>query len=78
MQSHEGVNSKPTILPSDVIQLAYTLSDLPAEEDAKGEDGMVKMRKEATGLCQLAVRWRGSLGEEGSLTTAWLGGKRRI
>lgn len=70
---HTAFECKPTILPGDVVQVAYILSDVAGIQ----ADQMNKMRTEAVGLCQLHVRWRGSMGEEGALTTAWLGGKRR-
>lgn len=75
MASHkeQELAAKPTILPGDVLQVAYVLG----EGTETAEDQMAKMRREAVGLCQLHVRWRATMGEEGALTTAWLGGKRR-
>ena len=71
----------PVLNAHDVMQLAFLLEDgNDASVPAEGEKGETSVRhsavanatKQPTVLGQLHVRWRGSMGEKGSLTTDWL------
>lgn len=75
----------PTLNPRDVMQLAFVLeeTDEPStsmsQEDVSGNTGKQLAggngRKIVT-LGQLSVRWRGPMGEKGSLRTGWLTGQK--
>ena len=75
----------PTLNPRDVTQLAFVLEEADRsstntlQEDMSGISGKQLAtgdgRKTVT-LAQLNIRWRGPMGEKGSLKTGWLtGGK---
>ena len=70
----------PTLNPRDVMQLAFTLEQTGEEQMGKEEDGSgitdksltSRDEKQPIALGQLSVRWRGPMGEKGSLKTGWL------
>lgn len=76
----------PTLNPRDIIQIAFLL-ERGDESDAHGNgeeveasdgSGVPKLQPgdTRTVLGQLWIQWRGSMGDRGSLKTAWLTTRR--
>lgn len=63
-----GEATKPILAPQDVEQVAFLLEQ--TGEDLEENAGRFV-------LAQLAVDWRVSMGEQGTLKTGWLGSRRR-
>jgi hypothetical protein len=66
----ESSENKIMLNPGDVIQAAYLLTESP---EAKQQD----TREVRPALAQLAISWRGNMGEAGHLSTGWLTSRRR-
>ncbi|PVI07772.1 hypothetical protein DM02DRAFT_231918 [Periconia macrospinosa] len=67
----------PILNPRDVVQVAFLL-----EEQSKSEGATDGVEKSITDdnrrvLGQLAIQWRGALGDSGSLSTGWLTSRKR-
>ncbi|KAH7389600.1 hypothetical protein DE146DRAFT_680417 [Phaeosphaeria sp. MPI-PUGE-AT-0046c] len=61
----------PILSPRDVVQVAFILDHDSSAEQAENEDANpVPDNKKLLG--QLAIQWRGALGDRGSLSTGWL------
>lgn len=61
----------PILSPRDVVQVAFVLDQENGTEHPDSEDiGSVADNKRLLG--QLAIQWRGALGDRGSLSTGWL------
>jgi hypothetical protein len=66
----ETSEHKVMLNPGDVIQAAYLLTE---NSDAKQQD----TGETRPALAQLAITWRGNMGEAGHLSTGWLTSRRR-
>lgn len=63
--------SAPILSPRDVVQVAFVLDhDSGVEQLEHGKPDSVADSKRILG--QLAIQWRGALGDRGSLSTGWL------
>ncbi|KAF2759638.1 hypothetical protein EJ05DRAFT_304982 [Pseudovirgaria hyperparasitica] len=77
-----AVPHNPILNPRDVLQVAFLLEEQALESiDATSEGISAPVPKlppgdQRTVLGQLAIQWRGSLGDRGSLRTAWLLNRR--
>ena len=61
----------PILSPRDVVQVAFILEQESGTEQPDSEEaGSVADNKRLLG--QLAIQWRGALGDRGSLSTGWL------
>ena len=70
-----GALNAPILNPHDVIQVAFLLEQQPGVEEANDESGKL-FPGERRVLGQLAIQWRGALGDRGSLSTGWLTSRR--
>ena len=74
----------PTLNPHDVMQLAFVLEEMDGSSNmSQGNISGIAGKQVASGdgrnavtLGQLNVRWRGPMGEKGSLKTGWLTGQK--
>lgn len=64
-----GEGTGPVLAPQDVMQVAFVLEKVEGAELEEKGDRVV--------LAQLVAKWRGPMGEMGSLTTGWLGSRGR-
>lgn len=66
-----GQPTAPILSPRDVVQVAFILDQQSgAEHPENDEPSSVVGSKRVLG--QLAIQWRGALGDRGSLSTGWL------
>ena len=74
----------PTLNPRDVMQLAFVLEEngeLPTTQVEADKPGVIHKplagrEEKSIALGQLSIRWRGPMGEKGSLKTGWLTAQR--
>lgn len=71
----QGQNSAPILSPRDVIQVAFILEHDPNGKKLEPDDSNVTSDNRQI-LGQLAIQWRGALGDRGSLSTGWLTSRR--
>lgn len=69
-----GQNPAPILSPRDVIQVAFLIDHETGAERTDDEPTMTPDNKRILG--QLAIQWRGALGDRGSLSTGWLTSRR--
>ena len=70
----------PTLNPRDVTQLAYVLEEIVGMSTGKEEDdkapnsnkSLAGRDEKSIALGQLSIRWRGPMGEKGTLKTGLL------
>lgn len=66
-----GYHNAPILSPRDVVQVAFILEhETGVEQSDIEEPGPESDNKRLLG--QLAIQWRGALGDRGSLSTGWL------
>ncbi|KAH3988927.1 hypothetical protein HBH70_068260 [Parastagonospora nodorum] len=66
-----GYHNAPILSPRDVVQVAFILEhETGVEQSDMEEPGPEPDNKRLLG--QLAIQWRGALGDRGSLSTGWL------
>lgn len=61
----------PILSPRDVVQVAFILEHDTSAEQAEEDDAQAAADNKRL-LGQLAIQWRGALGDRGSLSTGWL------
>ncbi|KAL5120128.1 hypothetical protein ACEQ8H_001953 [Pleosporales sp. CAS-2024a] len=66
-----GVDDAPILSPRDVVQVAFLLEHAPDTDQSVSEDWALLADSKRL-LGQLAIQWRGALGDRGSLSTGWL------
>ncbi|KAF2833946.1 hypothetical protein CC86DRAFT_415985 [Ophiobolus disseminans] len=66
-----GQHSAPILSPRDVVQVAFIL-DQESGSEQPDNDGPNSATDNKRTLGQLAIQWRGALGDRGSLSTGWL------
>lgn len=71
-----GPKEAPLIHPRDITQVAFLIEQQTGV--IEGLDDLLKEHREGRALVgRLGVVWRGAMGDMGTLTTNWLGSKRR-
>jgi trafficking protein particle complex subunit 13 len=80
--SDHNTPHNPILNPRDVVQVAFVLEKLP-KDDTKDipDEAFAHVPKLPSGdhriaLGQLSIQWRSTMGERGSLKTAWLSSRR--
>lgn len=68
----------PLLIPREVFQLAFLLEQDPDVNDGVEELKANLKRDSRTILGQIALEWRGSMGEKGELTTGNLLSRKRV
>lgn len=71
------VNDNPLLSPRDVLQLAFVVEQGVDVVDGLDELKANLKRDGRTGLGQIALEWRSSMGEKGHLTTGTLFSRKR-
>ncbi|KAF2035485.1 hypothetical protein EK21DRAFT_107012 [Setomelanomma holmii] len=69
--AHAPSGNAPILSPRDVVQVAFILEQQPGVETPEN-DGPQPTPDNKRILGQLAIQWRGALGDRGSLSTGWL------
>jgi hypothetical protein len=66
-----GQHSAPILSPRDIVQVAFIL-DQQTDTVLPETDMPTQVSDDKRLLGQLAIQWRGTLGDRGSLSTGWL------
>jgi hypothetical protein len=74
--AEKSLSNAPVLNPRDVVQVAFLLEQMKNTEDENHDSRSLPPGDAKTMLGQLAIQWRGSLGERGSLSTGWLSCRR--
>jgi len=66
----------PVLNPRDVVQVAFLLEQRTNPGEAEDDSVSLSSSDAKRTLGQLAIQWRGALGDRGSLSTGWLTSRR--
>jgi hypothetical protein len=66
-----GLHGAPILSPRDVVQVAFVLDEQTDDEQSDTGE-LLPFNDDKRLLGQLAIQWRGALGDRGSLSTGWL------
>ncbi|KAJ4527654.1 hypothetical protein HRR83_000407 [Exophiala dermatitidis] len=77
-EKNQGHPQKPIINPRDIIQIAFLVEQMEGVQEGI-EDLKTSLKRDGRAvLGQLAIQWRSSMGERGSLSTGNLLSRRRV